>query len=175
MPVFDSIHELYSITRWRGYYGGIRLLQALIVRLIDSCDENGFSLDHRNFTIEYESNIPLRLGMGASLSEETEVFHSNVRERWRSGDRNVVQAMEIWASYAEQGRDALLRTRMYQISEGNLEMIRTARRLGATANFAGSGGAIIGTYKDEAMFDHLRETMRGIGVAVIKPIVLPTK
>ena len=42
-------------------------------------------------------------------------------------------------------------------------------RLGATANFAGSGGAIIGTYKDEAMFDHLRETMRGIGVAVINP------
>lgn len=279
MPVFDSIEELYSITRWRGYYGGIRLLQALIVRLVDYCNENGFDLDHRNFTIEYESNIPLRLGMGGSsaiiaaalrafcayfhldipmpiqaklvletetreigvpagpqdrviqvyeglvymdfrkdlmesrgygeyekldpallpdiylayrtsLSEGTEVFHSNVRERWRSGDRDVVQAMEIWASYAEQGREALLqrdyatlerlidanfdlRTRMYQISEGNLEMIRTARQLGATANFAGSGGAIIGTYKGEAMFNNLRETMKGIGVAVIKPIVLP--
>ena len=44
MPVFDSLDELYSTTRWRGYYGGIRILQALIVRLIDYCRENGFEL-----------------------------------------------------------------------------------------------------------------------------------
>ena len=66
MPVFDSLEELYSTTRWRGYYGGIRILQALIVRLIDHCRENGSELENRNFTIEYESTIPLRLGMGGS-------------------------------------------------------------------------------------------------------------
>ena len=48
-------------------------------------------------------------------------------------------------------------------------MIHTARRAGATANFAGSGGAIVGTYADEAMFGRLVEAMKAIGVAVIGP------
>ena len=276
-PIFDSLEELYSSTRWRGYYGGIRILQALIVRLIDHCREQGIELENRNFTIEYESTIPLRLGMGGSsaiitaalralcqyfkldiplpiqaklvletetkeigvpagpqdrviqvyqgvvymdfrkelmetrgygvyesldpallpklyvayrtsLSEGTEVFHSNVRERWRAGDPAIVGAMQTWASYAEQGRKALLeadygtldrlidanfdlRTQLYQISEGNLEMIRTARRVGVAANFAGSGGAIIGTYRDDQMYSELTQAMSKLDVAVIRPIV----
>src|SRR5690349_7249660 len=197
LPVFESLDDLYRVTRWRGYYGGIRIIQALIVRFIDYCRERDIKLENRNFTIEYESTIPLRLGMGGSssiitaalralcqyfridiplpiqaklvletetmelgvpagpqdrviqvyqgvvymdfqkemmqnrgygeyerldpgllpklyvayrtsLSEGTEVFHSNVRERWRSGDPVVVGAMQTWASYAEQGRKALL-------------------------------------------------------------------
>jgi glucuronokinase len=277
MPVFDSLEELYATTRWRGYYGGIRILQALIVRLIDYCREHGRELENRNFTIEYESNIPLRLGMGGSsaiitaalralcryfeldiplpiqaklaleaetkeigvpagpqdrviqayeglvymdfdkelmatrgygnyerldpgllpnvylayrtsLSEGTEVFHSTVRERWHAGDTDVVDAMRTWASYAEQGRQALLRrdyttldrlidanfdlrTRLYRISDGNLEMIRAARDCGATANFAGSGGAIVGTYRDERMFSGMQNSMQSIGVAIVKPTV----
>ena len=66
MPVFESIEDLHSSTRWRGYYGGIRIIQALIVRFIDYCREHGVELPNRNFTIEYESTIPLRLGMGGS-------------------------------------------------------------------------------------------------------------
>src|SRR5918912_4197667 len=54
MPVFESLDELYSLTRWRGYYGGIRIIQAVIVRLIDYCREQGHALENRNFTIEYE-------------------------------------------------------------------------------------------------------------------------
>jgi glucuronokinase len=278
-PVFESLDELYAITRWRGYYGGIRLLQALIVRLIDYCREQGSELPNRNFTIEYDSTIPLRLGMGGSsaiitaalralceyfeieiplpvqaklvletetkeisvpagpqdrviqvyeglvymdfrrdlmeergygeyerldpsllpkiylayrtsLSEGPEVFHSNVRERWRTGDPEVVNAMATWASYAERGRRALLtrdyaeldrlidanfdlRAQLYRISDGNLEMIRAARQIGASANFAGSGGAVVGTYKDEAMYQTLCDAMQRIGVAVIKPAVTP--
>jgi glucuronokinase len=280
MPVFDSLEELYATTRWRGYYGGIRILQALIVRLIDYCRDQGCEIEERNFTIEYESTIPLRLGMGGSsaiitaalralcqyfrldiplpvqaklaleaetkeigvpagpqdrviqayeglvymdfdkelmetrgygnyerldpallpniylayrtsLSEGTEVFHSNVRERWRTGDPNVVNAMATWASYAEQGRRAILardygtldrlinanfdlRTQMYRISDGNMEMIRAARACGATANFAGSGGAIVGTYEDEQMFAAMQTAMKTIGAAVVKPTIAPT-
>ena len=98
--------------------------------------------------------------------------------------------MKTWASYAEQGRKALLardhdtldklidanfdlRQQLYQISEGNLEMIRTARQCGASANFAGSGGAIVGTYRDEAVFQNISDAMARIGVAVIKPTILP--
>src|SRR5436305_1286513 len=66
LPVFESLHDLYETTRWRGYYGGIRIIQALIVRFMDYCAEQGIALENRNFTIEYESTIPLRLGMGGS-------------------------------------------------------------------------------------------------------------
>src|SRR5262249_10817668 len=94
-----------------------------------------------------------------SLSEGTEVFHNNLRERWRRGDPEVVGAMETWAGYAEEGRSCLLngnvsrlkelvnanfdlRSRIYQIDRGNLEMVNAARTAGATSNFAGSGGAV---------------------------------
>jgi len=280
MPIFESLDDLYQTTRWRGYYGGIRIIQALIVRFIDYCREKRIPLENRNFTIEYESTIPLRLGMGGSssiitaalralcqyfqveiplpiqakliletetkelgvpagpqdrviqvyeglvymdfdrrlmesrgyghyerldpallpklylayrtsLSEGTEVFHSNVRQRWEAGDPEVVEAMQRWASYAEQGRQALLdrdvetlkrlidanfdlRARIYQLSKGNLEMVAAARRVGATANFAGSGGAIIGTYEDEAMYRRLVKVMKARQVGVIKPEVVPS-
>jgi glucuronokinase len=278
LPIFDNLEDLYRITRWRGYYGGIRIIQALIVRLIDYCREQGLELPDRNFTLEYESNIPQRLGLGGSsaiitaalralcryfnldiplarqanlaletetrelnvpaglqdrviqsyeglvymdfarelmesrgygeyerldssllhnvyvayrtsLSEGTEVFHSNLRERWLRGDADVVEAMKTWASYAEQGRDCLqrrdysqldylinsnfdLRARIYRIDRGNLEMVHTARGVGATSKFAGSGGAIVGTYRDEEMLRRLSEAMKAIGVAVIKPRIV---
>jgi glucuronokinase len=278
LPVFENLDDLYRITRWRGYYGGIRIIQALIVRLVDYCREHGIELPDRNFTLEYESSVPQRLGLGGSsaiitaslralckyyeidiplpvqanlvletetrelnvpaglqdrvvqayqglvfmdfarelmearghgnyermdsallpniyvayrtsLSEGTEVFHSNLRERWRRGDPDVVEAMKTWAGYAEQGRTCLLsrnysrlnelidanfdlRSRIYQIDRGNLEMIATARAAGASANFAGSGGAIVGSYKDEDGFARLKDAMRPIGVAVIKPKIV---
>jgi glucuronokinase len=50
-------------------------------------------------------------------------------------------------------------------------MIRTAREAGASANFAGSGGAIVGTYRDARMYDDLVSALRPLGVAVIQPIV----
>jgi glucuronokinase len=280
MPVFDSLEELYRLTRWRGYYGGIRILQAVIVRFIDYCREQGIELEDRNFTLEYESTIPLRLGMGGSsaiitaalralcryfeieiplpiqaklaleaetreigmpagpqdrviqvyeglvymnfdrelmetrgygeyerldpallppvymayrtsLSEGTEVFHNNVRERWRRGDPDVVNAMRTWAQYADEGRVALLardqraldrlidanfdlRAQIYTIDHGNSEMIRAARSAGASANFAGSGGAIVGTYTDPGMFTRIVEVMKPLGVAVIRPKITET-
>src|SRR3954468_7366421 len=65
-PVFENLEDLYDTTRWRGYYGGIRIIQALIVRFMDYCREQGIELPERNFTLEYESTIPQRLGLGGS-------------------------------------------------------------------------------------------------------------
>ena len=124
-----------------------------------------------------------------SLSEGTEVFHNNLRERWLRGDPEVVDAMETWAGYAAEGRACLLqrnytrlnqlvdanfdlRSRIYRIDPGNLEMVHMARAAGATANFAGSGGAIVGTYEDEAMLGKLTAAGKPIGVAVIRPKIV---
>jgi glucuronokinase len=94
--------------------------------------------------------------------------------------------MKTWADYAAQGRQALmardyetldrlinanfdLRAKIFQLSEGNLEMVHAARRAGATSNFAGSGGAIVGTYKDEDMYRRLQSELQKTGVAVLRP------
>ena len=136
----------------------------------------------------YESLDPgllpnIYLAYRTSLSEGTEVFHSNVRQRFEAGDLEIVSAMRQWADYASEARQALLardydrlhelinanfdlRASIYRISEGNLEMIRTSRRLGATSNFAGSGGAIVGTYPDPATYQRLVEEFARLGIGV---------
>jgi glucuronokinase len=50
-------------------------------------------------------------------------------------------------------------------------MVDMARRCGASAKFAGSGGAVIGIYQGEAMFTEIRDRMAEIGSITIKPIV----
>ena len=127
-----------------------------------------------------------------SLSEGTEIFHGNIRERWRMGDPEVVEAMKTWASYAERGKEALLardyetldylinanfdlRAKIYDVGAGNREMVATARKAGATAKFAGSGGAIVGTYKDEQMYQRLVNALQEIGVAVVKPKIVTSR
>jgi glucuronokinase len=130
------------------------------------------------------------LAYRTSLSEGTEVFHNNVRERWNQGDPAVVGAMHRWGEIAQEGRQALLdrdysklsrlidenfdqRLKIYDVGHGNIEMIETARKCGASANFAGSGGAIAGIYDDDAMFERLVESMKPLGIAVVRPQVVP--
>lgn len=63
---FNSIGELVENVNLSGYYGGIRLLKATIKVFYDYCMECNIQLDDRNFTIRYDSNIPLRLGLAGS-------------------------------------------------------------------------------------------------------------
>ncbi len=123
------------------------------------------------------------------LSEGTEVFHNDIRGRWNRGEREIVSAMYQWANLAQRVRDMLLagrgreigpllnenfdlRRRLYQISQGNINMVETARDCGASAKFTGSGGAIVGTFEDDAMFDNLKSALEPLNVVVIKPQIL---
>ena len=51
-------------------------------------------------------------------------------------------------------------------------MVELARKCGASAKFTGSGGAIIGTYKDDAMFDTLYSTLKQYNVEIIRPNIV---
>jgi glucuronokinase len=277
-PIWTSIDDLREGVKLNGYYGGIRLIRAIIKRFADYCDEQGIRLPKRNFTIEYESDIPARVGLAGSsaiitatlralmhyfeieipkeiqpniilaserdelgigaglqdrviqtyetivymnfnknlletrgygiyepldpsklppifiaydtqLSEGSEVFHNNIRERFDRGDPVVVEAMKKFASFAEEAKDAIargdadtlgrlmnqnfdLRSSLYKLKSTDLELVKRAREVGATSKFAGSGGAVIGTYKDEAMLRNLRETYKEIGAEVIVPRIV---
>jgi len=65
-----------------------------------------------------------------------------------------------------------LRCKIMNINESNMEMIRTARCCGASAKFAGSGGSIIGVYKDDDMLTRLIIELKKIKARVIKPYVI---
>lgn len=62
---FASFAELTDEVRVHGYYGGVRLIKATIKRFNDYCREIGRVLD-RNCTIEYETDIPVRVGLAGS-------------------------------------------------------------------------------------------------------------
>ena len=64
--IFDSLGKLASYRRKFGYYGGIRLIEAIIARFYDYCEQKNVHLENKNFTIEYSSTIPFGLGLGGS-------------------------------------------------------------------------------------------------------------
>ncbi|MDR2849329.1 MAG: GHMP kinase [Verrucomicrobiota bacterium] len=132
---------------------------------------------------------PLYIAYRTDLSEGSEVFHNNIRDRFDSGEKEVVEAMAFWADLTVQARQALAagdretlamlmdanfnkRRQLFTLSEGNLRMVETARSVGASAKFTGSGGAIIGTYADEAMFEKLTAAFAAQNIRVLKPALV---
>ena len=63
--------------------------------------------------------------------------------------------------------------RLYNLPSWQVQIVETARCCGASARFAGSGGAIIGTYRDETMFEQLGHELGALDSRVIRPQVLP--
>ena len=111
---------------------------------------------------------------------------NDLRARFEVGDPEVLATLERIAAIAEEGRGALLekdharlaelidenfdlRSRIMKISEASRAMVAAARDCGASAKFTGSGGAIIGTYGDEAMLEALIENLKVVGARVIQP------
>jgi glucuronokinase len=68
-----------------------------------------------------------------------------------------------------------LRRKVIPISSGNLEVVELARSTGASAKFTGSGGAIIGTYRDEKMYQELLKLMDRHQIEVFKPVIVVKK
>jgi len=131
---------------------------------------------------------PVYIAYCDELGEPTEVIHNNLRQRYDRGDADVVTAMQTFADLARDARQALLdqdsrrlgqlidrnfdtRRSICQLQSGHIEMIERARRTGATAKFAGSGGAIVGTYTDEAMYTALQQELAPIRCVVFRPTI----
>ncbi len=131
---------------------------------------------------------PLYLAYHHGLSEPTEVFHNDVRGRYDRGDQDVVSGMQQAAALAQCARQALVagqtrelprlidenfevRRRIYKLPAWQLEMVDLARRCGASANFAGSGGAVVGTFDSPGTFEALRSAFQTIGCETVRPML----
>jgi glucuronokinase len=132
--------------------------------------------------------LSIYIAYHTNLSEPTEVFHNDIRGRFDRGEQKVVNAMKHFADLTVQGRDALAkhdakklallidenfdtRRSIYNLPPWQTQMVEVARQCGASAKFGGSGGAIIGTYDGEAMYEELCKKLAVMGSKVIKPTV----
>ncbi len=132
---------------------------------------------------------PLYLAYKPELGKVSGQVHSEIRTAYDRGDARVIETLKKIAETAAEGREAYLRgdfsrwpalmdesfnlrSQIMRISEANLAMVRAARGCRASANYAGSGGSVIGIYDGEPMFERLTAALGSLGAVVIKPQIL---
>ncbi|MFW5657984.1 MAG: mevalonate kinase [Bacteroidota bacterium] len=122
------------------------------------------------------------------LSEGSEVVHNNFRERFNYREPDVLTAIEKWKKLTGNVKDRIqsgnpdingfinenfdIRKAVMTISSLNLKMVELARSVGASAKFTGSGGAIIGLYKDENNYTALKKLLNENDIEVLKPVIV---
>ncbi|MGC9453129.1 MAG: mevalonate kinase family protein [Oceanipulchritudo sp.] len=321
--VFRGLESLHDDVRHHGYYGGFRLLKATCKVFLDYCRSRGITLDNRNFTLRYRSDIPNQVGLAGSsaiitacvralmgfynvqisrhslanlvlgvetcelvipaglqdrvaqaygglvymdfdkklmdergygayeqldpspiadalyvayredLSQGTEVYHNDLRQRYKKGDPQVLKAIQAWAQLTAEFKTVLqegipsvagiqgvagipargenqaeeqakmpvtperqaktpvahasslvsrlssllnqnfdLRASLYDVGDGNRALVETARSFGASAKFAGSGGAIVGLLEDPEAYAAMQAAFEKQGVRVLRPNII---
>ncbi len=139
-------------------------------------------------TLDRELLPNLYIAWRKDLSEGSEVTHNDFRERFHFKDRRVLDAISKWKALTDEMYSRLLagdkhvedlidrnfdiRKSVMNISPKNLNMVETARAIGASAKFTGSGGAIIGTYTDDTMYTNLEKSLSEIGIEILKPEIV---
>ncbi len=171
-------------------------LQDRVIQVFEGCVfmdfEKTYMLEHQYGKYEpiNPENLPkLYLAYKIQLGKESGKVLNTIRQRYDHGDEEVHQTLAEIANLAEQGKNAVLnkdyellnklidknfdlRCKIMQISDSNKEMVYAARSCGASAKFSGSGGAIIGMYKDDEMLRKLIVTLNKIQARVIKPYTM---
>ena len=142
-------------------------------------------------TIEIPSELKLYVAFRTDLAEGSEILHSRLRDDYDNGVPAVLAAIKEWVSLTEKMK-AALETKKFDaipalidrnfdlrcevcggsISAKNRQMVEIARSNGASAKFTGSGGAIIGTYTDEAMYRRLKDEFALHSISIIKPKIV---
>lgn len=175
-------------------------LQDRVIQVYEGCvymdfaeekarEVQGFQCGHYEY-LDLDLLPPLYIAFSTDVCEPTEIPHNDLRSRFNRNDPDVVNAMTKFAELTEQAKAALLERRPGDLKElidanfdlrrsicalhpGQVEMIEVARRCGASAKFAGSGGAIIGTYDDPATYAKLEDQLGKIGCKVFRPTLQP--
>jgi glucuronokinase len=131
---------------------------------------------------------PLVVAYDRNAASHSGAVHDAVWRRFEAGSREVGRTMAEIAGLAREARAALrardharlgelmdrnfdLRRHLYDLDPRHMAMIDTARALGASANYAGSGGAIVALAPAERSLDELRGGLEAAGCAVIAPKV----
>ncbi len=127
---------------------------------------------------------PLFLAFRQSAAEPSDTYHQRLRSRYEAGDAQVREVLRELAGLVVEGRAALrwgdgdrfaeligrnmaLRLSLGPVPDGHRELAETADLAGATATFTGSGGAVVGAYRDDEQLERLRDLYADIGADVL--------
>jgi glucuronokinase len=131
---------------------------------------------------------PLYVAYDPSRAEISDIPHRNLRELWNRGDETVHRTMADYRELTDRGRAAMmsgdwetlgqvidqnfsLRQRIMNIAPENQLMVDVARKVGASAHFCGSGGAICGLYRDGSHYQKLVDALSEIRCTVLRPLI----
>ena len=130
---------------------------------------------------------PLFLAWDPEAAQGSEAVHNELRRRFERGEAEVLETLAALARLADEARKLLvtgrgdaigplmdanfeLRASIVPVGPGNRRLVETARRNGASAKQAGSGGAVVGTWDgDPARLVRLRSDYEALGVRFSGP------
>lgn len=148
-------------------------------------EKNGYGIYQ---PLQLKQTPPLYVAFDPQRAEVSDISHRNLRALFNQGDPTVVAAMLKFRDLTDNARRALeagdweslsrlmdanfdLRKTIMNIAPENQRMVDVARSVGASAKFAGSGGAIVGVYRDGRHYQQLSDALASIGCTVMRPLV----
>ncbi len=171
-------------------------LQDRVIQAFEGCvymDFNKEQMNSQGYGL-YERLDPgllpkLFIAYRTDLSKVSGKVLNTVRARWEKKDPEIISTLQRISEIAEEGREAILkgqfkklhalmdenfdcRSKIMTITDRNWDLVNTARRCGASAKFTGSGGSIIGIYKDDRMLNKLAVELKHVHARVIKPYIM---
>jgi galactokinase/mevalonate kinase-like predicted kinase len=131
---------------------------------------------------------PLLIAWRADAAKDSDRVHAPLRTRFERGEAAVIGCMTELAELARTARRALsegdldelakcvdgsfdARRRVLALDPRHVEMIETARRCGAAANYTGSGGAVVCVCSDAGQRDEVKSALARIGADTLVPTV----
>lgn len=115
---FSDTDAILEAIRLNGYYGGVRLIKATLKVFIEYCRERGISLGDRTCTLEYETNIPVQVGLAGSSAIITAAMRSLIEFYGVDIPRNQLPNLILRVETDELKISAGLQDRVIQVYEG---------------------------------------------------------
>ena len=115
---FRNINHLTDSIRRNGYYGGRRLIKALIKSFCEYCELNQIRLSNKNFTVRYQSSIPRQVGMAGSSAIVTATMRALMQFYDVQIPLEILPNIALAAETEELGINAGLQDRVIQTYEG---------------------------------------------------------
>lgn len=114
---YDSYADFLQDVHLNGYYGGVRLIKATIKKFSDWCRKFNIPLE-RNFTIEYDTNVPVRVGLAGSSAIVTATMRALMTFFGVEIAKPVLPSLILSVELEELSIGAGLQDRVIQVYEG---------------------------------------------------------